>query len=34
MWDNIIAATSLAILTGAFIVWFFGSLVKTAIDKK
>lgn len=28
MWSNVIAATILAILTGIFIVWFFGRLVK------
>jgi len=28
MWTNIIAGSVLAIATGAFIVWFFGNLVK------
>ena len=31
MWTNIIAGTSLAVVTGIFIVWFFCTFFKKAI---
>ena len=33
MWTNIIVGTALAIITGIFIVWFFGKLTKITTHK-
>ena len=33
MWSNIVAGTVLAVMSGAFVVWFFGKLIHMSGQK-